>query len=228
MVFKKGYTPWMKGKTHSEETRKKMSEAHKGRKFSEEHLKHMSESRKGIDYSTPYSRQRSSEVHKGQIPWSKNKPMSKENKRKLREANKGRIPWNKGKIGVYSEEVRKKMSEAMKGHIPWNKGKSRSEEYKKKMSGKNNPMYGVKGKTHPHWKGGAKIARTKCDLKRKRQLGYIPLNSYFKGAAGHHINNEIIIYIPIITHTSIWHSLDRPDTMKEINEIAFKFLCCGV
>ena len=38
----------MKGKTHSIETRKKMSEAQKGKQFSEEHKQKLSEGRKGI------------------------------------------------------------------------------------------------------------------------------------------------------------------------------------
>lgn len=48
---------------------------------------------------------------------------------------KGRIPWIKGKKGVFaqSEEFKKYMS--------------------KRMSGKNNPMYGMTKENCPNWKG---------------------------------------------------------------------------
>lgn len=44
-----GSVPGMKGKSHSMETRKKMSEAQKGKVFSEEHKRKLSEGRKGKD-----------------------------------------------------------------------------------------------------------------------------------------------------------------------------------
>lgn len=42
--FKKGQIPWNKNKSHSEETRRKMSESHKGKKHSEEHKRKIRES----------------------------------------------------------------------------------------------------------------------------------------------------------------------------------------
>lgn len=79
-----------KGKHHSEETKKKLSEAHKGKSigpFTEEHKRKIGESNKGK---------------------RKGYKASEETKQKM----KGRIPWNKGKKGLYkaSEETRKKMS----------------------------------------------------------------------------------------------------------------------
>ena len=49
--MRKGSKPWNKGKTglpkHSEEHKRKISEAHKGKKFSEETKRKMSEAGKG-------------------------------------------------------------------------------------------------------------------------------------------------------------------------------------
>jgi hypothetical protein len=88
-------TAWNKGKTPSEETKRKMSETHKG-KIS---------CNKGISLSEE-TKQKISESRKGKTAWNK--------------GIKGGIAWNKG-INQ-SEETKQKISETLKGHIPWNKG----------------------------------------------------------------------------------------------------------
>ena len=84
-----------KGRRHSEETRKKLSETHKG-KPSPNKGKHLSEEHK----------KKLSETHKG-------KQFSEEHKNKLSEANKGKH---------FSEEHKKKISEAKKGKHWYNNG----------------------------------------------------------------------------------------------------------
>ena len=82
-----------KGKHHSDETRKKISEAMKGEK----------------------------NPNYGKAAWNKGKPLSAEHKNRLSEAHKDQIPWSKGK--KLSEEHKKKMSEAKKGMHWFNNGK---------------------------------------------------------------------------------------------------------
>ena len=80
-----------KGRTFSEETRKKMSESHKGIPLSEEQRKNM----------------------RGRPAWNKGMPCSEETKRKISEANKGNPgPWEGKQL---SEETKRKISEAHKG-----------------------------------------------------------------------------------------------------------------
>ena len=113
------------GYTHSEESKRKMSEAQKGEKnhaygkppwnkgktniYSEETLKKMSETKKGKNY--------------GRV--GENHPLY------------GKKPWNTGQ--KWSDEVRQKISES-------HKGKKLSDETKQKLSvklsGENNPIYG--------------------------------------------------------------------------------------
>jgi hypothetical protein len=94
-----------KGKTHSEESKRKMSEVNKGKTLSEEHKRKISEAKKGKTFSEE-SKRKMSEVNKG-------KTLSEEHKRKISETNKGR---------TLSEETRRKISEARKGRKWWNDG----------------------------------------------------------------------------------------------------------
>lgn len=108
---------------HSEETKKKISEAGKGRKMSEETKKRISEAEKG-KHNSEEAKRKLSEAHKG-------KTFSDEHKRKLAESHKGKHQ---------SEEHKRKLSESRKG-------KHHSEEWKKNIS---NALKGNhKGK---HWR----------------------------------------------------------------------------
>ena len=79
------------GKHHSEETKRKISEANKGHTVSEETKKKLSESGKG----------------------KKHRPFSEETKRKMSEAKKGKSSNRKGKHA--SDETKRRISDAKKG-----------------------------------------------------------------------------------------------------------------
>ena len=86
----------MKGKHHSEETKKKIADAKKGNKYnlgkhcSEETKKKLREANKG--------------KHLGKDNPMYGKHLSEEHKRKLREANKGMLWFNNGKINTMAKE----------------------------------------------------------------------------------------------------------------------------
>ena len=61
--------------------------------------------------------------------------------------------------------------------------------------------------------------------KRKRNLGYKPMNKPFDNSEGHHLNYEDVLFIPKKVHSSIAHSVTRDRNMKEINDAAFNWLC---
>nr|MCK4929776.1 hypothetical protein [Nanoarchaeota archaeon] len=79
----------MLGKTHTKETKKKISLANYGKTHTKETKRKMSLARIG-------------------------KKLSEETKKKLSVANKGKIPWHKGQIDVYSKESNLKRSETHK------------------------------------------------------------------------------------------------------------------
>jgi len=81
-------------------------------------------------------------------------------------------------------------------------------------------------KSHKKWiKTHPEEARKLWDRQReeRQKLGHIPLNNYFEGSHGHHINEDFIIYIPEELHTSIWHCLKTGRGMEEINIKAFEW-----
>jgi len=148
--FKKGQTPWIKGKKHTEESRRKQRLAHLGKKPSEETRKKMSESNSHYFLGKKLSKERRkklSESHKGQTPWNKGTKGTEESRRKQRLAHLGKKP---------SEETRKKISIKLKGKTPWNKGKKIPTPWMKgktpwnkgtkgiSPSGKDHGMYGRK------------------------------------------------------------------------------------
>ena len=117
----------LKGKTLSEEHRRKLSEAKKGRPSCMLGKKHSEETKRKMKgkHLSEETRRKLSESHKG------NKH-SEETKKKMSESHKGKNIWMKGKH--LSEETKKKMSEALKGKPSGMLGKKHSEETKKKMS----------------------------------------------------------------------------------------------
>jgi len=93
------------GRTVTETTRKKISEAQKGDngywygKQNIEHSKKMKEKYKSGELQI----------------WNKGLKLDEDMKKKISEGHKDQIPWNKGKNDIYSEETLKKMSDAKKG-----------------------------------------------------------------------------------------------------------------
>lgn len=66
----------------------------------------------------------------------------------------------------------------------------------------------------------------KQDAKR-RALGFTPLNNWFVGCEGHHINESDVIYLPHKLHRSIYHNQWTGKGMVEINALASAFLTEG-
>ena len=76
-------------------------------------------------------------------------------------------------------------------------------------------------KKHPEI---SREVQRKNQAKRKRELGYEPINEWFEGADGHHVTKDVVIYIPAALHRSMKHNIFTGEGMEEINKLAFEFL----
>lgn len=61
-------------------------------------------------------------------------------------------------------------------------------------------------------------------IAKHRLLGWNPLNSWFIGSDGHHINKEDVIYIPVVLHDSVKHNVWTGKNMDKINALAVQYL----
>ena len=86
---------------------------------------------------------------------------------------------------------------------------------------------GLFGKKSHRWKGGKKLSSARANGKRKN-FGFIPLNDWFKGCEGHHIDKEFVIHIPKKMHRSIYHSISENINMDKINFLAMDFISSGI
>jgi len=59
---------------------------------------------------------------------------------------------------------------------------------------------------------------------KRRNLGFVPLNIYFKGSEAHHIDKDRVIYIPKNIHQSISHNVWTGKNMDKINQLAWEWI----
>ena len=122
------------------------------------------------------------------------------------------------------------------------KGSHQTEESKQKTSlaftGENNPNYGkhlseVHRKRIPetlkikHIKPLKPFKVSGRKNRRKRELGFYPLNNRFGGSDAHHIDNTNVIYIPNDIHRTVPRTLSSEKTMERINIIAWGMMESG-
>jgi hypothetical protein len=144
---------------------------------------------------------------KGLVSWNKNISCTPECKAKISASEKGKI---------VSLEARTKMSIA---------GKARyilHPEERVKVSLR------FKGKRSGHWMGGPSLEKQREHIAKERAkrsgLGFVCLNIPFVKSAGHHVDNEQVIFIPDVLHRSIWHRQTDKVSMAKINAVAYNFL----
>ena len=61
------------------------------------------------------------------------------------------------------------------------------------------------------------IVDVRHNTKRKRNFGYVKINKKEYGTVGHHIDKNLVVYIPENLHKSIVHKQTDKISMKEIN-----------
>ena len=221
-----------KGSFQTDEVKKKISKNHRTYQ-TEETKKKLSDLRRGKP--NPKLSIAKTGKHYPKISIAlKGHVVSEEARKKMSIANIGRLS---------SEETRKKLSDSHKG-IP------RTEEQKRKLSetrkrlfaegklsiteetrnkqseshmGEKSYNFGKRGVLAVNWKGGRRLSNIRQYSKRK-MLGYDTVNEPFDGSDGHHIDREHVVYVPKKIHKSVYHRLDRPDTMDRVNTKVYCWL----
>ena len=79
------------------------------------------------------------------------------------------------------------------------------------------------GEKNHGWKGGSELSRARSEEKR-RGFGFIPLNDNFIGAEGHHLDKELVLYIPKECHHSVPHNVHTGQGMEEITNLACEYV----
>ena len=121
-------------------------------------------------------------------------PVSLETREKISRINRGRPMSSEAKAKISASE----------------KGRTISAEWRARLGAAN-------------WKGGREVAQRKHDAKR-RTLGFLPMNTWFEGCEGHHINNHDVIYIPKEMHKGVKHDIWSGRNMEQINALACAWL----
>jgi len=182
----------------------------------------------------------------GRIPYPKSSA-SKSNHEKRGIPKYIRGHWNRGK--KFSKEHRENMSKAQTGkHL----SEETCLKLSKAHSGENNYWFG-KTLSEEHIeklravKLGKKMSKDTCEKMRIARLGeknpnfvdgygqergnskfrgrgFFPLNKKTKIAdTQHHIDEDIVIFIPREMHEKNWHNLKTGEGMDKINALAFEF-----
>ena len=149
------------------------------------------------------------------------------NKEKIRKRRRERYQMNKDKEKAYYQAYYQVNKERYrKQHQEWyqihkEELRKRAQEYRR--------MYKERcTESAKHWRknnpGKAREVWGKHQNKRKRNLGFNPLNEWFVGSEAHHINFNDIIYIPKELHKSIHHNVWTGKNMEKINCLAYQFL----
>lgn len=212
-----------KGHKVSPETRTKLVAANIGKHPSSETLAKMSESHSNQSEET---RAKISAALTGHPKWGP-EHQTAETRLKMSIAQKGRkaspetcAKLSAARIGFkFSPEALAKMSTSHIGQTAWNKGKPMSEASRV-------AIFSVEAQARSaakRWKGGDKVSSAKSHAKR-RVLSFIPLNHWFVGCEGHHVDDTQVIHIPKKLHKSIPHNQWTGYNMAKINAIAYNFL----
>ena len=181
--------------------------------------------------------QQYSKIHKEEIN-ARSKKWREENKERICERDRKYRQEHEKEIKEYKERNKEKIQKQIKvwqdknreyvrekqrinsmGHSDENKERSKTFYWDHREENLK------KSKEYRESKKGKQVKR-KSNAKRRRNLGFHPLNEPIDGidCDGHHIDSENVIYIPRELHQSIPHNLQTGKNMFEINMNAFEFL----
>ncbi len=121
-------------------------------------------------------------------------------------------------INQYQKDYRNKHNEELKEY-----NKKYSKEHKEELKLNRKEYDKTYRKKYNNSLRGKEV-RKRRKHKRRRNLGFNPLNNWFEESHAHHIDKINVIYISIKLHKSIYHNLFKNININEINIKTWDFL----
>lgn len=134
--------------------------------------------------------------------------------------NDGKIKWSSGIEIVNSTYFKIDKRKHLKAWRDWYCRHRKELLKEKKLEREANPEhFREMGKQRYH-KNPTPTKR--ANARRKRELGFVPLNEPFSDADAHHIDETYVVYMPSSIHRSFYHNLKKPDKNLDIlNSVAY-------
>ena len=153
--------------------------------------------------------------------WRNNHP--KEAKESSRLNHQNHRNYDKKYNQSYHKTHKKQLSENAKVYRQNNKDYI-SEYMHKYFEQYRKILYANHKKRYDNPKYKTRESTLRFQTKRRRKLGFVPLNFPFTGSQAHHIDKTHIVYISKELHQSIRHNVWTGKNMSLINKKAFEWL----
>ncbi len=163
-------------------------------------------------------------ISKEYFKTEKGKEVSRRGQEKYRYTEKGKIKikeWENSLSGKESKQINNKKHRE--------KYKEKRNEYKKKYD---KTPQGIESKKKSekkysqttYGKENKRENKKKNKNKRKRNLGFNPLNTWFENSHAHHINLNDVMYVPKEYNKICYHNVFTGYNMEIVNTYAYFFL----
>ena len=144
------------------------------------------------------------------------------NKKEIREKQHKYKQANRGKTREYNKEYYQVNKEEIKNYERWYRQANREKILKYMQEYYQTNKEEIKSRVQRYCQIHREVKR-KSENKRRRNLGYIPINNWFEGSNFHHLDRDSGVYIPEWLHKMYSHNVFTGKNMDKMNEAAIRW-----